>query len=722
MAVFAMVIVIVAMGVVMRRSGSRPVYALVALSVSISMLVSPLLSSIHASNFSQEQVANQAAKEAQEAEIEATSAWQEALANPNFDPHVSPLAQAKNLQESKLTALNGPNIEAGGVISATSDNSTFFDSSCETDPGNDNDGDGLTNLEECLIGTLPGAVDSDQDGVDDNLEVNGFYYEDNSSVIWYTNPLYPDTNRDGMGDGVEWNVDANSDNKPDDTDGDGVPDIWDEDNDGDGVPDDLDLSPFSTTLDTKTFDGDSPLQLIVDDLGEGLLTKVELQFTPTNPDHLWYTNNVLDWADNDRQGQMQDADGLTFYDVQNTDDNPIDLYPNELGDVRLVPMIEIEITGTPTNLPDQAILDQFGISVHETDTNTTTVYVPASLVTDNTGNENVAFHAAMFYQADSSWGNAHNVRLVWVVQALVDVCATYENGICDTYSEYNDLQVIHTYDDEWYLTGMEVTEENGTNIAMIYEDPAVSDDDPLYMENLYPFAYGLDRTFMAGADCDVTDSNYDCVSGNGQFDLTVTGIYTRFNHTTNSSVPDVQRWSVPNELSVITNTYPSLGLAMMDTVITKTQEVLTDTFTSEWSPSSPITPTIMFAWEQNHRTVGLSSDHLSWSENILTIDVATSGVDPVLVQQSNGMKWAPYAYNSTDQWFAADFNAYWLQMDTLLPVYFSGDDDVDADVATAEFLYLGMYSGETNLVKNGDVIISQGYAVPDLPIQLKYLE
>ena len=39
-------------------------------------------------------------------------------------------------------------------------------------------------------------------------------------------------------------------------------------------------------------------------------------------------------------------------------------------------------------------------------------------------------------------------------------------------------------------------------MAIISEDPAQIDDAPLYMDTLYVLAYGLDRTFMAGADCE----------------------------------------------------------------------------------------------------------------------------------------------------------------------------------------------------------------------------
>ncbi|MCB0207574.1 MAG: hypothetical protein KDH89_22360, partial [Anaerolineae bacterium] len=197
----------------------------------------------------------------------------------------------------------------------------------------DDDGDGLTNLSDCLLGTLPGNADTDNDGALDGQEVAGVALADRSGdlVTWYSDPLNADSNNDGIPDGKEWNLDSNGDGLPDDTDGDGVPDLWDDDNDGDGVRDNLDLSPYASTKTVATFSDNSPFQLTMNDLAEFKLVKVEFQFRPTNPDHLWYTQNVLDWPDNDRQGQIQDADGATFYDVDNT----LAMSPNDNGDVRL---------------------------------------------------------------------------------------------------------------------------------------------------------------------------------------------------------------------------------------------------------------------------------------------------------------------------------------------------------------------------------------------------
>lgn len=59
----------------------------------------------------------------------------------------------------------------------------------------DYDLDGLTNLEEFTLGTLPRCADTDNDGLSDGAEVN----------VYDTNPLKWDTNGNGLSDGFEVN-------------------------------------------------------------------------------------------------------------------------------------------------------------------------------------------------------------------------------------------------------------------------------------------------------------------------------------------------------------------------------------------------------------------------------------------------------------------------------------------------------------------------------------
>ncbi len=693
----------VALIIIRRRSPH--VYAGVSLAVIFSMVITPLVTGHQVSAFSSRQLEQQLEAEARQTQQANQDKMRADLLSTDFSPNADPLVKVRAEQALLV---------ASATSTTTTTSGEYGLSACTSTPNADDDGDGLSNLEECLLGTSPSLADTDQDLLDDHTEVNGVSLvdNDNNTRVWYTDPNSADSNLDGISDGKEWLLDVNGDNLPDDTDDDGTPDIWDRDNDGDGVPDNLDLSPHYSTMGEKTFSGDDPFQLIVDDLGKGELTRVEFQLSPTNVDHLWYTLNVLNWPDDDRQGQIQDADGKTFFDV----DNSLSISPNDNGDVRMIPMLEIEITGTPDNLPADDVLNQFGISVQQTSSNVQTAYIPLQLVTDTTGDKNVAFHGRMIYNPDSSWGNAQQVRLVWMVQALVDSCSEYKNNICSEYSEYNKTQIIQVYDDEWFLTGLHVKEEHDTDVAIIYEDPSVaSGDEPFYMSALYGLLYGLERSFLAGRTSD------------GGRDMTVSEIATRFDHATNSAISDEERWQLPNVLSVKTASYETEELAMQSTTVTETVSVLDDVFTPAWSASSAITPTIMYAWEQSYRSLNLDESisdtvNLSWSGNSLTVDLPTGGADAVQTETSVAVKWTPYSYDSASGWSDYGIESFWDEMTDLLSNDFSGiSDENEADTyqGLAQLLYLTVYSGLNSVVQQGDYTLTADYETSDKPIGAK---
>jgi Bacterial TSP3 repeat len=122
----------------------------------------------------------------------------------------------------------------------------------------DQDGDGLSELQEVTLGTNPDLADSDTDGLDDGEE-----------IIAGTNPLNPDTDGDGAPDGSDPTPldpatcgDVDSDTCDDcavaptsnpandglDTDSDGLCDAGDADDDNDGVVDGSDADPLLPTL------------------------------------------------------------------------------------------------------------------------------------------------------------------------------------------------------------------------------------------------------------------------------------------------------------------------------------------------------------------------------------------------------------------------------------------------------------------------------------------
>ncbi|MEO0424701.1 MAG: S8 family serine peptidase [Pseudomonadota bacterium] len=88
-----------------------------------------------------------------------------------------------------------------------------FDRLDRADGDTDEDGDGLTRGQEFALGTAPEDPDTDNDDLDDGLEVNEFG----------TSPLEPDSDFDYIDDGVELNV-LGTDPTDADTDGDGFQD------------------------------------------------------------------------------------------------------------------------------------------------------------------------------------------------------------------------------------------------------------------------------------------------------------------------------------------------------------------------------------------------------------------------------------------------------------------------------------------------------------------
>ncbi len=265
-----------------------------------------------------------------------------------------------------------------------------------TDPNKtDTDGDTLTDFQEVSLGTDPTNPDTDGDEVSDGEEVKPFTY---AGQEWASDPLQLDTNKDGLTDFQERTPDFDGDLRPDDTDGDGIPDLYDPDNDGDLVPDRIDLSPFTYAGRFDPYHADKPFELTMTGLTPGDYTFLDLQLRPTDPEHLWYAYNVLDWP-TDHEGQVQDWDNETFADQLTTQQQTSAAINEDNGDMRLTPMLEIRIYGTTTNMPPQEMLTAYNISMSDLTQDGTAytpvigkvVYVPLVLVSDDATGGRAAF-------------------------------------------------------------------------------------------------------------------------------------------------------------------------------------------------------------------------------------------------------------------------------------------------------------------------------------------
>ncbi|MCE7988086.1 MAG: DUF11 domain-containing protein [Caldilinea sp. CFX5] len=639
----------------------------------------------------------------------------------------------------------------------------------QADPTLDSDGDGLNDREEELLGTDANNPDSDNDAITDSVEIAGFTL---GGKQWHTNPTELDSNGDGLSDEEEWRTPTLPGQ---DTDNDGTPDLFDRDNDNDGVPDNVDISPARRW--TTIFSDTNPLQLAVDGLTAGKTALVEFQLRPTNPDHLWYALNKLDWPA-DSAGNVQDRD-------------------NRPDDTDLIPMLEIRIPSAPYNLPllatpqvaisltqestdlgigirgnviltqqggdlavqgslidqqnratagflyiregscdkpgkrlvgpvtlssngvvignfvqtklrdrslgghivtvensggdprviplngcglipvlpfageqmiDQATLAIYGVSVREAaeDRIAKLLYVPLTLRTDDPARLNgnralptsqtprgarVAFSGLMPYVAGTAWTQTHQVRMVWNVQVQTDLPCDRGQPSCP--QNLNIPTTIQTYPDDWTLTGLDVRQEEGVNLAIAYEDPSVDVDlrEPV---PLFELAEGLNNTFMAGR------------SNNGRRDLTVTEIARRFNRTTNGAVSPEERFGIDNLLVVEEQHYATLD-SMARATIDRAQAILQANFSSRWSASTPISPTLLYAYEWQSRALNLDqqggSDAVQWDATGRQLTVSFRSDNAAPAQTLASLKLQPYRFNGST-WQTYGLAEYWQTLES----------------------------------------------------------
>lgn len=378
-----------------RHRSSKKIYGIVVVAVILSMIVVPLLHAQQVQAFYERLETQQAQPAQQQQEYEAARDFQEQLLGSDWNPQRAPLvAEPVNTRSlSDVPSLNLP----VGLNGATDDPEAKTDLDQDglteaqekalgtSDADIDWDDDGLTDGQELLrLGTDPLDPDSDGDGLTDYVEVTGFV--DAANRHWYSDPNNPDTNNDGQIDTVECHervrickdrdrpndgIQANecvavTAHPCSDTDGDGVPDLFDDDNDGDGVSDRVDLSPNSLVDRSGTrhdadnpspFDRDHPFSLQVDGLTAGLPVFVDFQLRPTTDTHLSYAMNVLDWPGRDTEGQIQRVKDTTFATTDNLGALNTQDPRSGNGDLQLIPMLEIEMGGdsVPLSLTVPAI-------------------------------------------------------------------------------------------------------------------------------------------------------------------------------------------------------------------------------------------------------------------------------------------------------------------------------------------------------------------------------
>ncbi len=697
----------------------RTVYVAIVVAVIFGEVAGPLLNTLTQAKFFDTYRAKAAAQEEQQAAAQNQRDLQTKMNSaPEFNPHQKPRLNAefgvrgpKGAPES-ATSTQVQNLESGTIRQ----NSALQNpqSALAVDPGTDTDKDGLTDFTEVRIGTSAVISDTDDDGLSDKLEVNGFTL---GGQTWYTNPNVTDSNNDGQSDIVEWGIDSATglpQATPRDTDGDGLPDLFDPDNDNDGVPDRVDSAPF--VKGAATYNETNPLQFNINNLALGKPTFVDFQIRPSDPKNLWFAYNVLDWPQ-DSDGQMRDVDGKTYADVATAAGRTADA-SDVNGDMKLLPMLEIRIPITSANLPSQAELTPFNITVNDftADGKTKVAYVPLTMVNDPLTGERVAFSGQMRYKPTGSWSVPHSVRLAWVVQGLNDLpCdpkaadAAAQNCQADGYI-HNQPIMLHSYYDSWTLTGLSVREDNGASTAVLYEDPVVDpnkkDDAPLW-----GLTDALDEHFLKARD-----ANHDSVR-----DLKVSDFPARFDRDNNPT--DAQRFSIPNILQVVTNNASTADEAAMTIAMTTTTSILNSAFKASVQADNAIKPLLLFVTENNLRGVGLdqvvgSEGYATQNGATVSFNLAPTAATALPVTVNANLKWMAYcgASGNNVTWRPCTSDEY----ANVVEARYANASSLPGDTSSAEVpgrmmlalsYYFTLVGGYQAQVQEGPAIASNRYSL-----------
>lgn len=677
--------------------GSRRLYKPVALVLVFNFLLAPFVQAATAQTaakqlqqLNEEIAEGQAAQEAAQAADEAQRQW----LTTDFNPTSNPLAEIEPTF-SQVSFRPGPALENNPILDTDGDKlSDAAEAIAATSPTNpdtdgdqlpdglevanqysnplkkDSDGDSLDDNIEFELALDPLSLDSDGDQISDPLEIRGFLFNGNRL---YLDPLHPDSNADGLLDQVECPslIDVSESNgqltiaRPisatatcPDTDGDDEADIFDSDNDDDGVPDRVDDAPGAVVAGGQRsancqheacLDGfqNGVFELGVNGYTAGKPLFVDFQLRPADITHLWYTMHVLDWPDGDNEGQVTTGNGQTFGSSGR----------EGYGDLRLMPMLEIvlpyqngnyplpKLANHPPILPDsppeswldQAKLDAFNITVRKLDdTGRLSLFVPLIIVEDPVGGGPVAFSGRAYYQPSApTWGAYHEVRLIWMVQVL---------------NSQGDQQIIQTYQDDWYLTGLSVREDSGTQVAIAYEDPNFAKAQPTYdpatyyEQNLWRLLTVLNDAFISGRS-----------NPAGQRDMTVQTIHDRWDKNSNASVPAEQLIGIDRN-ALFVNLHQLEHQGLIGTIPGLIKDVLEDTFTGEAAAGHFRAPMLVMAREETARTVALSGDGVQiGNSQALSLD----NVQPITLAS---FQLATYHYSPAGGWEPYAAEPYWREI------------------------------------------------------------
>lgn len=280
---------------------------------------------------------------------------------------------------------------------------------------------------------------------------------------------------------------------------------------------------------------------------------------------------------------------------------------------------------------------------------------------------------------------------------------------------HNQSQIVQRYEDDWFLTGANVTEDRGVEVGIIYEDPAL-DTDIQSDDALWALAYGLEDTFLSPTDTKQAN----------QPDFPLTELYNRFNNATNDSYSSTARWGIPDILTVKRSSYATQDWAVASVAMTTTKETL-KVFDAKFKSAGPITPTLLYAQEATYRSIGMDDvrtggANVSTAGSGLTINLA--GLQPTTV---NSLKWTSFCAapgsqaNAAPTWQECKQETYLGELVTRYRDVLAQPTDTetrtDGRVVSMQLYYVSLWQGVSVTAKSDGKVVKE-VSVPSSDAQL----
>ncbi len=367
---------------------------------------------------------------------------------------------------------------------------------------------------------------------------------------------------------------------------------------------------------------------------------------------------------------------------------------------------------------DAEPLRAYGASARDLGDGRVALLVPLNVVADETGGGRAAFGARVPYTPrGSSLGAAQKVRVVWLVQMLADYCRPMPPGSDATSEDWckykeswvlDNTQIVHTYYDDWYLTGLTVREDHGTDVAIAWEDPAAeSPANRQYDDWLWLMALGLEQTYLAGRDQNKNNRRdigvVTYADGRQAADTSIAG---RFDAPLASTVTITDRLGVPltATIQVETFSYPQQDYVAY-VMMTETVGILASHFTTYITRGADA-PTLLFLRDERYRVAELGmGNEVTISGARVTFNLGGRSVETLA-----SLSWAPYRYKD-GRWQAYPLAEYWDKMYARFASRFPEDPRLPADwrkdvqvgqITLAQSYYLSMMQGRVGLVAVGN--------------------